>query len=302
VETTPAADASPVVDPLPPLPPGPGVASVPEAAGADAGAGNATAAAPRRVLLVDEPPFRAVYAHVVAPVSQAHAKKHGRHGRPFHAAPRVVVDVPDADRDPAAAALQRAARNLAYWPFRTCFEEGLRRSPDLGGKVHLDLRATGGELTAADVGPSTLEDPIVAACVAREAALLHLPGVGDGAATIDVTLGAGDDPVFAPPPVRNASSLRQALRAPWDAVQRCFAEGLASDPAAGGRMQLRFRVEPTGAVAEVSEIDTRFRAIDVTRCVLGVYRTVNLPPRVGSSGDETFVYALHFESGAQAAP
>jgi hypothetical protein len=208
-----------------------------------------------------------------------------------------------ADRDPGAAALQRSARNLGYWPLRTCFEEGLRRAPDLGGKVRLDLRATGGELTAADVGASTLGDPVVTACLAREAALLHLPAAGDGApAAIDVTLGAGDDPVFAPPPVRDAASLRQALRAPWDAVQRCFAEGLASDPAAGGRMQLRFKVEPSGAVAEVSEIDTRFRAIDVTRCVLGVYRTVSLPPRRASSSDDTFVYALHFEAGGPTAP
>jgi hypothetical protein len=260
--------------------------------------------APPRVLLVDELPFAPAYAHAAA--THGHGSRRGHHGRPYHAAPRVVVDVPEADRDRAAAALQRAARNAGYWPFRACFEEGLRRAPDLHGTVELRLRASHGDLDGSDVVGSTLRDPVVTACVAREAAALHLPAGDDRrSAAMGVTLGAGDDSVFVPPPVRNAVALRQALRGSWGAVERCFSDGLAHAPEAGGRMELRFRVEPGGGVAEVTEAETRFRAIDVTRCVLGVYRAASLPAAAGARGDATFVYPLHFEAvpvGAAPAP
>jgi hypothetical protein len=205
--------------------------------------------------------------------------------------------VPGADRDGAPAELQRAARNLGYWPFRTCFEEGLRRAPELGGTVTVRLRLTPGGVDGADVAASTVRDPVVAACVAREAGHLRLAG-GDPPRTsaLEVTLGAGDEPVFVPPPVHNAQALRQALREPWSAVEQCFAGALTRAPDAGGRMELRFRVQPSGAIREVAEADTRFPDFDVTRCVLAVYRAAALPAFQAPAHDETFVYALHFEA------
>jgi hypothetical protein len=45
------------------------------------------------------------------------------------------VDVADASGGASAAELQRVARNVGYWPFRHCYEEGLRRDQKMGGKV-----------------------------------------------------------------------------------------------------------------------------------------------------------------------
>jgi hypothetical protein len=303
----PAPTATAALEPLPPplsepsaagaVDPSSGDGGAPSASTTpDSGAAVAAVSAPQvHVLLVDEPPFRPEYARPAPSSAHPHARKRGHHGRPYHPAARVVVDVSGADRDPAAAALQREARNLGYWPFRTCFEEGLRRSPDLGGAVTLRVRVAPEGLASAGVVRSTLGDPIVVACMAREAGHVHWT-TPDRAWTADVlvTVGAGDEPVFVPPPVRNAPALLQALRQPWSDVERCFSDGLAREPDAGGRMQLRFRVAPGGTVAEVAEAETRFRPLDVTQCVLGVYRARTLPG--AASHDETFVYALHFES------
>jgi hypothetical protein len=79
-------------------------------------------------------------------------------------------------------------------------------------------------------------------------------------------------------------------------VEQCYASELSRHPDAGGRMELRFRAHPDGAIDEVSEGDTRFEDVDVTRCVLGVYRTSRLPQMHHRSHDTTFVYALHFEA------
>ena len=296
---------------LEPLPPVPEPAALPSAVAVDPLSGDggapsastpaesvgalAVASTAAHVLLVDEPPFRPEYARPAPSSAHVHAKKRGRHGRPYHAAARVVVDVPDADRDPAAASFQREARNLGYWPFRTCFEEGLRRLPDLGGTVTLRLRVSPEGLAGGGAVRSTLGDPVVVACMAREAARIHWTAPDQARiADVLVTLGAGDEPVFVPPPVRNAPALLRSLREPWSDVERCFSDGLAKEPDAGGRMELRFRVAPGGTVAEVGEVETRFRPLDVTQCVLGVYRARTLPG--GASREETFVYALHFES------
>jgi hypothetical protein len=52
----------------------------------------------------------------------------------------------------------------------------------------------------------------------------------------------------------------------------------------------------------VSEGATRFGDEDVTRCVLGVYRTTRLPALRGVSPDGTFVYAMHFEPRSSTLP
>src|SRR5207237_2054183 len=121
--------------------------------------------------------------------------------------------------------------------------------------------------------------------------------------------GTGDEPVFAPPPLANAAPLREALRGSWNSVERCYADRLAKAPDVGGRMELHFRVQSSGEVAEVAEGEPRFGDLEVTRCVLGVYRATRLPAEVssrrgrehGSRSTAEFVYALHFEAGEPAA-
>jgi hypothetical protein len=257
-----------------------------------------------RVVLVDELPFRWSPALAKEESEHEHTRRgrnRGRGGRPYHPAPGVVVDVADAPGGGASAAeLQRAARNAAYWPFRRCYEEGLRRDQRLGGRVLLHVTvAANGATERASVGSATLGDESVVLCIGREASHLTLaPGPFATNAEMKVTLSTGDEAVPAPYPVACAEELREALRASWPAVEQCYAGELAKHPDAGGRMELRFRAKSNGEIVEVAEeSERRFPAIDVTRCVLGTYRTAKLSAARGCSPRETsFVYAIHFEA------
>ncbi len=260
------------------------------------------AGAPLHIVLVDELPFRATHTRArELPEHGRHGKKHGRHGRPYHPAPGIVVDVPDSTGGASAADLQRVARNVGYWPFRHCYEEGLRRDQHIGGKVSLDLTvAAGGAVDRASVAGSTLHDESVVLCVAREASHLALaPAESPSTARMEITLSTGDEPVPVPRPAAHADELREGLRASWPAVERCYASELARRPDVGGRMELRFHVRPGGEVAEVSEVgegEGRFGDVEVTRCVLGVYRSAKIAGAAHGSHDATFVYAMHLEA------
>jgi hypothetical protein len=149
----------------------------------------------------------------------------------------------------------------------------------------------------ANIAGSTLHDESVTLCVAREAAHLSLAaGESSSTAKMTVNLATGDEPVPVPHSAAHADELRETLRRAWPAVTQCYAGEVAKHPDAGGRMELRFHVKPGGDVSEVAENDTRFGDVEVTRCVLGVYRTAKLPGVAHGSHDASFVYALHFEA------
>ena len=247
------------------------------------------------MVLVDELPYRATHTRARELPEHAHGKKHGRHGRPYHPAPGIVVDVPDAQGEADGADLQRTARNVGYWPFRHCYEEGLRRDQALSGKVALDVQVGAtGAVERASLASATVKDESVALCVEREAEHLTL-APGKGSARLAVTLSTGDEAVPEPHAVPHAKELRESLRASWPAVEKCYAAGLASRPDAGGRLELRIRARSDGHVVDVAEGDTHFDAA-VTRCVLAVYRSASLPAVHGGPHESTFVYAMHLES------
>jgi hypothetical protein len=257
------------------------------------------------VVLVDELPFRATHTRArELPEHAHHGKKKGRHGRPYHPAPGIVVDVTEATGGASAADLQRAGRNVGYWPFRHCYEEGLRRDQHLGGKISLDLAvAPGGAVDRASVTSASLHDESVVLCVAREASHLALaPGESATSAKMDLTLSTGDEPVPVPHAMPHADDLRDALRSSWPAVKQCYASEVTKHADAGGRIELRFHVRPSGEIAEVAEGDTRFGDVDVTRCVLGVYRAAKLPGVAHGSHEASFVYALHLEARPEQPP
>ncbi len=278
----------------------------------------APAAAPR-ILIADELPY--LPGHLRARDGKpehrhAHEAGHESAGRepgkrPYHPAPGIVVDVVAAEGGSAAADLQRVARNLGYWPFRQCYEDGLRRDPRISGRVSLELVISpGGAVDRSSITSATMRDEVVAACVAREAQRLALPaGESSTTAKVDVSLVLGDEPVPSGHPVPNAEKLRDALRGSWGAVRRCYAGAVASRPHVGGRMELRFHLRH-GEIVEVSEPGAgsesgpRFGDGDVTRCVLAVYRGVHLPASAHATHERSFVYALQLEStpSSSAAP
>ena len=277
------------------------------------------AAAPPRVLLVDEPPYVPTRLHAHDGPRSEHRRSHetsreakeagGR--RPYHPAPGIVVDVVDVQGGAPAVEVQRVARSSGYWPFRQCYEEGLRKDQRLAGKVSLELAVSpNGAVDRSTMTVATVRDEVVAACVAREARHLPLPSSESAAtAKIDVTLATGDEPVPAGRPIPDADGFRQALRASWDSVRQCYATGLANHPDIGGRLELHFRLRRGGEVAEVAEVgehDSRFSDAEVTRCVVGVYRAARplaaSASHAHSAKDRSFVYALHFESKPADAP
>ena len=255
------------------------------------------------VVLVDELPYR--WAHLVSkePADHTHASlaKRGRSARGgYHAAPGIDIEATDSVGGIAAGDIQRAARAAGYWPIRRCYEEGLRRDQGLRGRVSLELAiAAAGAVERVAVASTTLADESVALCIGREAShLFFSPAESPTKANVDVSLSAGDEPVTVPRPVLHADELREALRGSWPAVEQCYASELSKHPGAGGRIELRFRVRSNGEIVEVAEDgEPRFADLDVTRCVLGVYRTARLPAsRVCSTRETTFGYAMHLES------
>ncbi len=254
------------------------------------------------VVLVDELPYR--WSHLLATEASERphvsGAKRGHGGGRYHAGPGIVVDATEELGGPRAAELQGVARSAGYWPFRRCYEEGLRRDQGLAGKVSLDVAmSAAGAIERADVVSATLRDESVALCIGREATHLAFPPrESPTKAKIDISLSAGDEPVTVPRPAVHADEVREALRASWPAVEQCYASELAKRPGAGGRMELRFRARSSGEIVEVAEEgEPRFADIDVTRCVLGVYRTTRLPAaRVCSARETTFGYAIHLEA------
>jgi hypothetical protein len=274
-------------------------------ASSDAGGSNEVSSAPPpsapRVLLADELPFVGALPRAPDTTRLAHdpPKKNGRHHRPYHPAPGIIVNVIDAHGGVSAADLQRKARSSGYWPFRQCYEEGLRRDQRLTGRLSLDLLVSpSGAVDRSRLTSTTLTDEVVAACVAREAMHLSLPASGESQTTAkaEVSLNTGDEPVPSPRPAPNAEELRSALRASWPAAERCYEAGLIQHPDAGGRMELRFRIQPSGEILDVIEGDTRFGGADITRCVLSACQNAKLPAGGQGSKESSFVYALHFES------
>jgi hypothetical protein len=280
-------------------------------------------------LVADETPTSFCPLGIVAPspaapppTTKGHKKQRSEHEpRPFHAAPRIMIDVDGAAETPALAEMQRTVRAKGYWAVRHCYESGLRRDQRLRGSVAVALSVDpSGAVTAAAAAPapakgSPLADPVAAACIVREVALLSFDGPQSAAARgasdagaagpaeavqarIDVTLGTGDAPVFAAAPVPNAEAVREALRQSWPDATRCYAHALESNPRAGGRMDLHFRVAKDGHVTSVQEGDVHLAAADLAACVLDVYRRATLPvaPRLRETAPDTaLVYGLELE-------
>ena len=251
-----------------------------------------------RTVLADEPPARVSARRTPMLGWPLLARSRRRPGKPYHPDPRLVIDVSGAV-DGVVAALQRTARDVAYWPFRRCYEDGLRRDQELSGKVSLALSiSTGGQVERSAMAGSTLRDEVAAACIARESRRIAFsPPEVETRATMEVSLATGDEAVAVVVPIAGAEGVRRSLQTAWPAAEQCYAQALVREPEAGGRIELLFRVDREGAVDEVSEGAARFGGPELGECLLDVYRKVPLG-LLRSTRERRFVYALHFETGA----
>lgn len=211
----------------------------------------------------------------------------------YHPAARVVVDAVSVSRRLPQRArgelltsskLVAQARSSGYWPFRLCFEAGLRRHPELGGttKVRITVGARGRVLHARLLN-TELRERATAACVVRAARQLRFaapPRALDADLTIQLWPGDAPLPAVGDPgsAVRADSA---ALPSRWEeelaAMAQCFAAGLQRDPALWGRIALRVRWSSSGAVSSAEEHETRFPDPGVTRCMLDVLQRATPP-------------------------
>ncbi|MET0594975.1 MAG: AgmX/PglI C-terminal domain-containing protein, partial [Polyangiaceae bacterium] len=176
----------------------------------------------------------------------------GPKGKPPHAAPRVKVDVTEVRGSASEAEMQRAARLKSYWPFRICYEQGLRRTQKLHGTIKLRL-TIGSSGRPSNVQPIATElgDPEVVSCVVKSAAALALPAPSGGApqVTLEIQLWPGDAPVSVKGPLRGknavpaeAASFAEALRARTNDVRKCYAEGIRRHEKLWGRLALSLKI------------------------------------------------------------
>ncbi len=278
-------------------------------------------AGPVTVNVADELPFLATAAssskaHDTKPTKAGRPKKlppgttgqrstpHGRRRaagtthRPYHPDPGIIVDVTSVGAGANQADVQKLARAKGYTPFRHCYEEGLRRNQKLGGKVSIDLvLAADGTVSIAKKNSSTVGDASVDQCVVREASHLTFARPDSGTPTVAmvVTLAVGDEPVPVPHAAPHADKLRDALRARWSGVEVCYKQGLDKKRDLGGRIEVRFKVKPSGDLVEVTEGDAHLSDADVNKCVVGVFKGAKLP-KVGGKHETSFVYAIHLEA------
>jgi hypothetical protein len=264
----------------------------------DAGLVAQAGLAPRRIVLIDELPAHIAQERkpAMAWPQRARVRVRRRAGKPYHPDPRIIIDILDATgRSPAD--LQRTARDAGYWPFRHCYEGGLRRDQDLAGKVSLSLSiSTSGQVERSLVSGATLRDKTVIACVAREAREISFaPGEPAASTSTEVSLATGDEPVAVTVPVARAEDLRRSLQSGRPAAEECYAKALAADPWVGGRIELIFRVDVHGEIVEVAQGSTQLAGSELGRCVADAYRGAHLGlPE--ANHERHFLYALDFEA------
>jgi hypothetical protein len=211
----------------------------------------------------------------------------GPKGKPPHAAPRVKVDVIEVRGGASEADMQRAARLKSYWPFRICYEEGLRRTQKLHGTIKLRLTiGSNGRPSGVQQLSTELGDAAVVSCVVKSAMGLGLPPPSSGApqVTLDISLWPGDEPVSVKTALRGKSAvlpeapaIADALRAHLGEVRLCYAEGRRRHEGLWGRLGLALRMN-AGAIDDVTEIESHFPDGEVTECVRKIFLHAAVPP------------------------
>ena len=197
------------------------------------------------------------------------------------------------------------SRSRGYWPFRLCFEDGLRKDQKIHGKTELGLRIGGdGRVRRSRLLMTKLPDRDVATCLTEAAKKLpYLPP--PRGRSIDVVLTVemwpGDAPVVqtdapkgAPeiPGKLDANAVAQVLEAHRDALADCYRTGLEKDAGLWGRVQVRIEQDATGKVLDAREDESHFPDRGVSRCVVSTLRPAHFPKPDG--GPLIFVVSVRF--------
>lgn len=198
------------------------------------------------------------------------------------------------------------SRKYGYWPFRICFEDGLRENQELKGKTAIRMTIDGrGRVSSARLSSTKLEDPLVAQCLVDRSRGLTYPPPPRGRSVrfeMTVALWPGDAPVSRIGPPRgethenpgqvDEAKLRGALEALLPDVARCYAAGLAQDPGLWGRLAFRLDLSEQGKLGPVREYESRFPDRNVRRCVARHLRRLALGVPKGGALSLVVAYRL----------
>jgi hypothetical protein len=196
----------------------------------------------------------------------------------YHPATRVILDTQVLSGKKSlgplsAGAILAQTRSKGYWPFRLCFEEGLRQGNQKSTTTVLRFSIdTRGQVSYARKMKSDASSEVTT-CM-RQAAYApkyspRPPRRVDVELTAqlsrgDVTL-PGRDPETAARV--DAAALLPALDRLEPRVSRCYAEGLARDAKLWGRIELLVARDESGRVTRTEELGSRFPDAGVMQCV-----------------------------------
>lgn len=238
----------------------------------------------------------------------------------FHPAARVHVSLDeDGLRLPEHASGRRGvlsrtavlsqARNHGYWPFRLCYEDGLRRGGQLSGTTVLRLTVgRSGRVTKGAIVETDLHQSDVSQCLVGGASRLRFsPGpahafavrlvveLRPGDASLpDVAVGepGGNEPHAPPIPSLGAARVLTALSGAREAVMRCFASAAATDPRLWGRLALLLDVDQHGRPVRVTQHESRFPSPEVVTCARQAAEAARFGTGPGEGAGSRLVWAL----------
>lgn len=242
----------------------------------------------------------------------------------FHPAPRVKVDVvvvagplqktarvdprtKKPDRVLSQASLLARSRKYGYWPFRLCFEAGLRKKATLGGKTRIRFRVNrAGRILQKRLLSTKLEDREVAQCLVEAASEIELlPALRsiDVEAKIDLWRGDAPLPTLVESPEKAPTLDHDAITAVVEAsrasFEGCYRSALARDPALWGRVEVAVQLDPSGVVVSASERDSHFPDKEAAACVIETTRALEFSPK---KSRPSFVLGFRFGSAPIVTP
>jgi hypothetical protein len=242
----------------------------------------------------------------------------------FHPAPRVKVDVvvvagalqkkarvdPESkkpDRFLSQASLLARSRKYGYWPFRLCFETGLRKKATLGGKTRIRFRVNrAGRILQKRLVHTKLEDREVAQCLVDAASDIELlPALRSIDVEASIELWRGDAPLptlVEPPekaPTLDHETIVPVVEASRTSFEACYRSALGRDPGLWGRVELAVQLDASGVVVSATERDSQFPDKEAVACVIETARALEFRPK---KSRPSFVLGFRFGSAPVAIP
>src|SRR5262249_27644482 len=81
------------------------------------------------------------------------------------------------------------------------------------------------------------------------------------------------------------SAISTALSARGGAARPCYERALRVNSALQGKLTVNVRIDPQGNVCNASVIEDAIHSIEVSNCVMGMFRSAKFPPPTGGCVD-----------------